>query len=93
MGADMEYPMLVLSVLLVGCGQLKPNDGTQQRYQLVGAGDGNVWRLDTVTGAISLCSPSLADKGNEYADLVPNDTPRCTDVTGHETAKNLPAKP
>jgi hypothetical protein len=85
--------MLVSILLLTGCGQLKPNVEAERRYQLVGAGNGNVWRLDTITGETSLCSLSLADRGNEFADLVPNDKPRCTDVVGHRTANNPPAKP
>jgi len=89
----MKYSVLVSVILLVGCGQLKANDDAQRRYQLVGAGNGNVWRLDTVIGETSLCSPALADQGNEFADLVPNDKPRCTAVIGHRTANKPPAKP
>jgi hypothetical protein len=50
----MKAALIVLCLVLGGCNQLQ-NPPAQPKYQLVPAGDGNVWRLNTTTGEVKYC--------------------------------------
>lgn len=57
----MRY-VLLLAALVAGCGGGTRPD-TAPRYQLVAGGQGNAWRLDTLTGTVWVCQSTTIGAG------------------------------